>query len=233
MNLYAVLFDVIVVLILLLITLSAYRKGFLHSVILLAGYVASVIAAALLSGPAAGFIYERFLEPSLLEKTQELLDSVPGLDQAEILIHELTELLPDVIVNPVLAAYGGEAGLAGLLENGAVLSGQAVSEHVVGPIVISMLQALLCLLIFFICVIIIKMIARSVQGVGRVPVLGPVNSALGAFLGVLQAIVAVYLLALAVSVIISLTADQLEWLNTGIVNATILFRRFYEYRLFA
>ena len=111
MNLYAVLLDVIVVLILLLITLSAYRKGFLHSVILLAGYVASVIAAALLSGPAAGFIYERFLEPSLLEKTQELLDSVPGLDQAEILIHELTELLPDVIVNPVLAAYGGEAGL--------------------------------------------------------------------------------------------------------------------------
>ena len=63
MNLYAVLLDVIVVLILLLITLSAYRKGFLHSVILLAGYVASVIAAALLSGPAAGFIYERFLEP--------------------------------------------------------------------------------------------------------------------------------------------------------------------------
>lgn len=233
MNLYAMLLDVMVVLLLLLITISAYRKGFLHSVVLLAGYVISIVAASLFSKPAAEWIYGRFLEPALLERIQEALASMPGLEQAEKLIHELAELLPDIIANPVLAAYGGEAGLAGLLEDGAAVTGQAVSEQIVGPIVISMLQALLCLLIFLICVIIIKIIARTMQGVDRIPVLGPVNAALGALLGVVQAGVVIYLLALAVEVVISLTADRLEWLNTGIVDATILFRRIYEFRLFS
>lgn len=71
------------------------------------------------------------------------------------------------------------------------------------------------------------------RGVDRIPVLGPVNAALGALLGVVQAGVVIYLLALAVEVVISLTADRLEWLNTGIVDATILFRRIYEFRLFS
>ena len=88
---------------------------------------------------------------------------------------------------------------------------------------------LFCLLIFVICVIIVKMIASLFKRFYKIPILGPVNSFLGGAVGVLKAAVLLYILAVAASFAVSVTANQLSWFNTDIISHSHIFSGFYNF----
>lgn len=235
MELYTLILDILTAVIGISIIISAYRKGFLRSIILVVGYVAAIVLAINLSRFFADWTYTVVIEHTVAESINTTLaHSVEELSVATA-IPALLAKLPAFITNPLLAGYGGEAGLIQSLEestSGAVENlGDVISKTVVEPIVVALLQMLFCLLIFALCVIIVKAVAALFKGFYNLPIIGPINSLLGAVVGILEAVIALYVLALIVSLVISFTGNELPWLNGDVIRSTHLFRWFYSFPL--
>lgn len=233
MNNYSVLLDVIILLIAVVIIISSYRKGFVRSIIMLAGYIASIFAAIWLSKVLSAYIFDNYMHDAIIKNIEQTISqSAKGSSFAAVLT-SIFDKLPSVIVAPLLASFGGEEKIIAKLQEstgGAVSKlSSTVSDTVVAPIVTVLLQMFFCLLIFTVCVIIVKMISSLFKGFYSIPVLGPINSILGAGIGVLKAGIVIYVLAIAAYIVISLTGNHLPWLNTNIINKSILFKEFYNF----
>lgn len=233
MAFYPILLDLIMILLGIMIVVSSYRKGFLRSVVLLAGYIASVFIAAWIGGWLSGWIYDTFIRDAVIssiDKTAAM--AAEGMPFATVLT-EVFDKLPSFIVNPLLAGFGGEDKLIADLEasTGGVLEqlGTTIADTVVAPIVTLVLQMFCCLLIFILCVIIVKMVASLLKGFYAIPILGPVNAVLGGVVGLLKAGIILYVLAIAGAMIISLSGNQLSWFNSDIVQDSHIFKWFYNF----
>lgn len=236
MNLYSLILDAVVIILAILIIRAGYRRGFLHSITMAIGFVAAAVIAMTFSGYAARYLYDGFLEKPIADAIEHTVLAETDALSFDTVVPELLDKLPKIVSNSVLAVYGGEADLIRSLQEGTDGAlenfGTVITENIISPVAISLLQALMCLLIFSICVIIVKMVAGVFRGFSGIPVIGPINSLLGALLGTVQALILLYGLSLIVSVVISLSANKLEWLNTGIIDATWFFKLFYDCKLF-
>ena len=217
----------------LLIVISSYKKGFLRSIVLLVGYAASVFAALGLSRWLSGAVFRQFLYHPIVDSVNKTVGATAeGIPFSEVLSN-VFDKLPGFVVNPILATFGGEEKIISDLQSstGGALSllGKSLTDTVISPVVTLLLQMLFCLLIFIICVIIVKMIASLFKRFYKIPILGPVNSLLGGIVGILKAVVILYILAIAASFMISITANQLSWFNTDIIFHSHIFNGFYNF----
>jgi len=222
MNLYALLLDAVLVIIALWCVASGFRKGFLRVVSMAVWMTVFILAVSLWSGPLAQWGYTRFLEEPVLAAVHESVES--GSLEAYGAVDAVFEALPGILKDFMLDSLGVRENLNSLIGQTASESVRVVAEEIIAPILISALQALICLLIFFICVIIGKMLNRLLERFNRVPVLGPLNAVLGAAAGVVQAGLILYILCVTAQAVIGLTNGSLSWLNREIIADTYLFR---------
>lgn len=230
--LYSLLIDVVAVFVGLFIVFRAYKMGFLRSVVLLIGYVASIIAALYLSNIIASYLYDNFIRVAIIENINQTMTAVTeGTITAAVPL--ILEMLPAFLSGTVLSSLGGQENVIKILEEqtGGIVEnlGIAVADFVVQPIVYSLLQAVICLLIFIFCVIIVKIIAKIFKGFYAIPILGTLNCILGGILGIVQAGVYLLLFGLLADAVVALTSNSLSWFNDGILNSTIVFKYFYQF----
>lgn len=236
MPVYSIIIDLICICIAFFIIFAAYRRGFLRSVILIVGYIASISISFILSRTLSERIYQHFISGWLSEQVDEILAQTIHADSFSSVVSELLSNLPDFLSNSIYSIYGGEAELIKSLETAtggmAENIGDVITNTILAPILNSLLQMVLCLLIFMICAIIVKVIAALFKGFYSLPIIGTINSLLGGIIGFVQALFVLYILGLCVSVFISLTADGVNWLNEDIIRSTWIFRWFYGFSLF-
>ena len=95
------------------------------------------------------------------------------------------------------------------------------------------MKAVLRSVIWFVSMFIFMLLSRTLANLfkklNNVPIIGPINSTLGAVLGLAEGIVVIYLIAQAVNGICLLTSDSLMFLNSQTVGKTYLFRYFSEF----
>ena len=88
----------------------------------------------------------------------------------------------------------------------------AIAQVAVRPMVLTVLQTAVFFLVLFLAGIVVRVVVRMGQGVNRIPLVGGLNRMAG-------------LLLLA-----GLGGNRWEWLNSGILQDTILIRRFLSLR---
>ena len=96
------------------------------------------------------------------------------------------------------------------------------------PVLYILLQGLLFLLLFAACMVLVHCLAKVLRGVERLPVIGTVNGLLGGVMGALEALVVLFVAAVAVRLLLDATGG-FSWLNASIIDETYLFRHFYYF----
>ena len=86
---------------------------------------------------------------------------------------------------------------------------------------------LFCLLIFILCAIIIRALASVFGAVRKIPVVGTLNAVLGAGVGVVFAVLVLFLLGIAGSLFIALSAGGVSWFNQEIIDQSFVYRFFF------
>lgn len=124
--------------------------------------------------------------------------------------------------------------LGGALHAVTVSSGEAaryIEENILRESVVSLVRPILFVLAFALCMLIVRLLSHLFRGFNSVPLLGPVNRALGAALGLAECLVAVYLAALLVRTLVMISGDTIMFFNSATIGRTWLFRLFYNLRL--
>ncbi|MDR0222025.1 MAG: CvpA family protein [Oscillospiraceae bacterium] len=117
--------------------------------------------------------------------------------------------------------------IANIIKTDSATLEEAINDNLVKPVLIIPVRALIFSIIFAIISVVCSILAKSLRLVNSIPVVGKLNTFLGALLGVVEAAVAVFMVCIGVGLLISLTGDNITFLNTPTVNETKLFKHIY------
>lgn len=224
-----ILLDIFVVIVVVTMVRSCARRGFVRTVIQFAGYMVSLGIASVVSRLGAIFVYNSFIRVELIEFLSRNIQSVSDQDMVVNELIAALESLP-VILQRALSQAGVDltSQLYNLTGDTAGKIAIAVADTVVGPAVMGLLRTLFFVLAFSVCMLFVKSFSRMFRGMHRIPLIGPANTLLGGVIGGLEAFLVLYIAAVLISLVQTLTGDAIPYLTQQAIARTYLFRLFFD-----
>ena len=209
------IYDLVTVLIFLYMIVVGARRGFARTLVYFIGYAAVLFGAAALSEPAARWIFETLLRPSIVSGISEKLSQVQA------------ELLPESLITFAQSVPEGVLGMLGLdqeqlvetlhrlIENGGAGAARAITDSVVAPLAINLLKLVIFFLLFSAAMFLVRRLAGVFNEVNRLPLIGPANQVMGGLVGAAQAALTLYIIAAILKLLVSFTSDGLVIQHSG------------------
>ena len=178
-----ILLDIGFVIIILLCVVFGYKKGFFKSI---AGFIGAVIAmflAWVLAGLIANALYQGVFREKLIDNISSVLsnDALASFpEKAAQVVANLPGFLSNTLNNQGITSSQIEQSLQAAGSNAAPATADLIS-----PAVIWLLQLLLTVILFFILVILVRLVIKLIGNVFRLPILRQVDGILGGLFGIL------------------------------------------------
>lgn len=164
--------------------------------------------------------------------TDEIKSEVEESMIEKMLTSLLGDAVSDELMTEMLVSIEGTTdGIGNVLET--FISGDSeetarvTEEQIVAPVVKGLLKILVWLLLMLVFRLIIVPVSNSFKLVNKIPLIGPVNSLLGAILGTAEGIIFVYAISLAVKLAVYLSEGSLMFINNETISQTYLFKILY------
>lgn len=210
----AYILDGVVILIFLMAVYSGYRRGFVVSVIYLVGCVAAALVSLALCKPLAVSVYDMFLSNRVQQTVSSQVSNANAKDTASLSnsVAQAMKDLPGPVSNFMSASgYTPEKiaeSLSGKANESSADLTNAIVNTVVRPVSISLLQALCYVVLFAVMMILVGIVASTVNHVFRLPLLRKINGGLGAVLGAVRGVLYVFLAVTVISMIAASSASD-------------------------
>lgn len=216
-------YDGAVILTLALGCFVGYKRGFIATLVGLAKWIIAFALAILFAGTASELIYDNFLAESTEKRVAENIDGYSQIAD----VYDKTNL----IVGQLLGEYGLEVDretssgeIAERVAAGESLE-HAVCETIVRPAELNFLRPVCFAVIFIIVLVACSIISRVAAVANKLPVVGAVNQGLGIFVGGAYGIIWIFVMCIAITAIIGISHNGLSWLNSEILEKTIIVKR--------
>lgn len=224
--------DLIVIAIVAFVIWRSAKHGFVRTIIELIGYVLAFYIAVTFSGPLAESAYTHFVEPSIQKQVEQVVTDTIGQSAADA-SSQIWENLPESVVNGA-AKFGITQGgltesLQSNMQGGSPKIAEAITDYVAKPVVVSALKALFTILLFLICLMLIRLLARVVNKAFELPLIGKVNHALGGILGIFKGVLIAAVFCIAVSTLVMLTKEGFWIFTPAAIADSHLFRYLSEF----
>ncbi len=225
-NFIPFIYDAAAVVLILICMARGAKDGFAKAFVQTAGMVVSVAAALYVSRVCASLIYTTAIQPGLISTIES---SVENAVDTESVIEGLKSAVGAI---PALSAVffdfsGVEASLDGAVNLESSKIAAVVESSVIRPVVEPLLQTVIFIATLIILMLVVTLLARGSKAFNRVPVIGGINSFLGALMGIINGGVLLCAAAAVISLIISAKEDS-EYLSAEIISNTYLFKWIYN-----
>lgn len=219
------IYDAAAVIIVLICMARGAKDGFAKAFVQTVGMVVSVAAALYVSRVCASLIYTTAIQPGLLNTIQS---SVENAVDTESVIEGLKAAMGGI---PALSAVffdfsGVEASLDGAVNLESSKIASVVESGVIRPVVEPLLQTVIFIATLIILMFVVTLLAKGSKTFNRVPVIGGINSFLGAVMGIINGGVLLCAAAAIISLIISAKGSS-EYISADIISNTYLFKWIY------
>lgn len=208
----AVFYEVLLFVVLLLAMGRGFYRGFLGSVVDLAGDIGSAVAGAWLANAFGPAVYRSTVGYAVGERLSNE-------------VHEYGSAIADVLDGmPYLPA-----SLHGTLEQILNEAGEDMVPRLVAamePLLLPLVQGVMFLLVYAVLRIVLKPLARLLTKVNHLPLVGSLNTLLGALTGIVVGLVDDLILTTAAWVIGGLTDNAFALLSQQVMRQSYLFRFF-------
>ena len=161
------------------------KNGLIRSVIGLVVVAVSAALAVWLSEPVANGIYNLFIKESLETAVAAQLPDMSSAKLTSQNVQQVISSLPAVIVKAGvdIAAISEKAGSIDL---SAANIAAEICDSVAKPIAVAVLRVLSFAVVFFVCDLVLQLVARAVCKLFELPVIRSVNRVLGGVFGALK-----------------------------------------------
>lgn len=219
------IYDAAAVAIILICMARGAKDGFAKAFVQTVGMVVSV-AAALVSRVCASLIYTTAIQPGLLSTIES---SIENAVDTESVVEGLKSALGAIpALSAVLFDFSGvEASLDGAVNLESSKIAAVVESSVIRPVVEPLLQMIIFILTLIILMFVVTLLAKGSKGFNKVPLIGGINSFLGALTGIINGGVLLCAAAAVISLIISAKGDS-QYLSQDIISNTYIFKWIYN-----
>ena len=216
--------DIAVLVTVVLFALVGAKKGFIKACMDFLGAFIAMIAAGILSAPAAQWVYDTFFHEALMEK---IASAVTGLEAVEAVQTVFTEF--PAVIQRALAAIGiTESSVAAQVQGSALDIAESITTAI-SPMLIGFVRVLAMVVLFILLLVVIRAVASILTGLFELPVLRSVNGLLGAVFGVLLAVVAIWVVLACVQAFMPLLSAEMQLRIADMLNESVLFDMLYDF----
>lgn len=192
-----IVIDIVLVAVVLIMVLVAAKKGFVLTLLEVAAFIVAIVLSAQLCKPVANVIYKGLFEPSVIKNITETMskqdNSSTYADKAEDIIDSLPDFAKNYIENSGVDTNGIITKLASGSYSGADAA-NSINENITKPIATSVLSSILFLVLSFSFMLILKLVAKWLNKLFKLPIIGTANKILGAAFGLLKGAALAYVL---------------------------------------
>lgn len=107
----------------------------------------------------------------------------------------------------------------------------AVVDNIVRPTFMAVMRTIFFVLIFAIVTAVLEIVASALKIVNKIPVIGSFNGFLGGCAGLVKGVFTIFVICIIVRFVVTLTSDEVILINESAINATHIFRFFYDFDL--
>lgn len=220
------IYDAAAVAIILICMARGAKDGFAKALVQTVGLVVSVAAALYVSRVCASLIYTTAIQPGLLSTIES---SIENAVDTESVVEGLKSALGAIpALSAVLFDFSGvEASLDGAVNLESSKIAAVVESSVIRPVVEPLLQMIIFILTLIILMFVVTLLAKGSKGFNKVPVIGGINSFLGALMGIINGGVLLCAAAAVISLIISAKGNS-QYLSQDIISNTYIFKWIYN-----
>lgn len=221
-----ILLDIGFVIIILLCVVFGYKKGFFKSI---AGFIGAVIAmflAWVLAGLIANALYQGIFREKLIDHISAVLsnDALASFpEKAAQVVANLPGFLSNTLNNQGITSSQIEQSLQAAGNNAA-----PATVDLISPAVIWLLQLLLTVILFFILVILVRLVIKLIGNVFRLPVLRQVDGILGGLFGIFKGVVYIFLVCILLQLLMPVIGNSSEPMKQVLDNSFIYQFIFYN-----
>jgi uncharacterized membrane protein required for colicin V production len=225
MNVGSIILDVILVLIVLFVAWRSAKRGFVRTLIEMVGYVLAIVLAFSVASFLSKQIYESFVRPSIVKSIEANLSEFNGENLSQV-FNKVKNNIPSYMLTA--AGYNAEiekniADEIMVSKGNTAKAAADITDRLAKPAMTYILNIILIFILFFLFMLVVRFLAKVLNSLFNVPVLGTVNYLLGGVLGIFKGVIIALLLCALISISIKLFGDK--WFITNdIVNNTYLYK---------
>ena len=217
------LFDIVCTVVWLFLAIHYARKGFLASVVPLAGNFISLAGARAFSGWAADRVFEDFLAVGFRDQIAASIASGGAVDLSGIATR-YAGFLPEAFRQSIVDAC--ERSIMALLSDNAVVLADAIVQKVLAPLLTPVISLVLFFVAFALLRMLVSLLVTVLGLVNKLPVLGTVNRWLGLSMGGLASLLDIYLVLCVLWAVIVITGGNLTVLNDTVMSGSLYYKVF-------
>lgn len=219
------IYDLIFVLIFVFLILRGWRQGVMATLLRLLGWVVAAFIIVGWAEPWAGTVYNTVLEAPVTAAVSAAIpaDAINAMNSTADAVESLQQVLDNLsgILGGRIIDDSAANTIVELLRQDGTSLAQAITQTVLEPVLLGLLQLVISLAILAVCLMVFRFLARlSGRGSRGRGILGKVNKLLGGALGAAEGLAVAYVYAFVLSALAS--AITVEWLTPAIVNSTKL-----------
>lgn len=202
--------------------ICGFKSGIMKSFLGLAGAIFSAVFSVYLAGICAGFTYNNFIAPQLINNVRSaILQNTPNVSNAFAAFPPLIEAtLKSCGITPSLLSH--------IINNS---SADALPEKIsalFAPPVIGMLKSIFTILLFIILSLLVRLLSRVLIKVFKASVFKKANSLLGGVFGLLKGYIFICVCMCCLRVIIPLQNPVPEVFSSSSIASTVIFKEMYN-----
>ena len=211
------LFDIICTVVWLLLAVRYARKGFLASVVQLAGSLLSLTGARAFSGWAAGQVFQNFFAGSFRDQIAASIAAGGVVDLSGI-AQRYAGFLPESVRASIVAACERSVS--------------AVLSEVLAPLLTPVISLVLFFVAFALLRMLVSLLVTVLGLVNKLPVVGTVNRWLGWTAGGIASLLDIYLVLCVLWALIVITGGNLTMLNDTVMSSSLYYKVFNVFNPF-
>ena len=186
--------DLIVVAIIALFVYLSAKRGFVRTVIELVGYFLAIYLSFIISGAIADFTYNKVVEPAIVENISNKISTTTN-ESVDSTVDIIWEALPEFVSKSAenfnvsknsVKATVAEKYTSNLDTKDFV---KTVAENSVKLIVVPLIKTICSVILFIILMFVVKILARVLNKMFSLPLIGGLNKALGGVIGLLKGVI--------------------------------------------
>ncbi len=217
MNNPSTIIDIILVVVILISVVRAYRDGLFTAVIKLVGSLGSLFGAWYVASTYSQTVFDLLLKDALVTRSYNYLRQTAQNIDIETALSQVIGKWPQEFVNTILSKT--QESMSVLLTP-TTESAVYLVESFIAPIVVACISVVLYILCYIIIRFVCRLLARLLKSINKVPVLGLANRLAGAAAGIAIGGINIILLSFLFSIIVIITGDGLSWLNSRVISGS-------------